>query len=1761
MVKNSLRWQALVVAIAMVATTYLPFNRLLAEENSTVKPKLQLQDDSITASLHADGMQGGRVQPASEDRSASPAAGQNAAQTPNQNPGQPGQTPGQPAPNPGQPGQTPGQPGQTPGQPGQTPGEPGQNPGQPQDNDDQGKEEDEEEINTEKEAPEVYLNRHLPKNARIIPGDDPETVEEANKQLEEPPVGPTYSYTMNFKAYRLDKIQPFYQPYRITVGEHDSNPPVSYRFVFPDLQGYKKPQEDLQMDYNFIKAKNNKTEDFIYTSGKQKVKIKHTFQSLNDKEKFLEDDTKTTYTEGNIGAEITVPYLPEDQRIGFAPENVELKVTVPENTTDFFVEVRYKRAAFDVVYDSVGGSGVPARRLYFGQTIPPIAKNPEKKGSTLKGWRCDSDIYELDESGKIKVDQASGQPKKLYTAGDLIPDLTKVEYANAMPAKKITFTAEWQEATKADYTLQFWIEKPDHDPNPAKWQDNYLYAGAKLIKGGLVGTVPLYRNFDNERGQIQFPGIDPEDLQDKDKFKRYYYLSEDMFKVANLNQAQEVKTIDSSGNTVYNVIYNRREYTLVFEQRYTLNGEETIQPTFRKNGVEYDCVNKRYKVKARFGQFLRSLWPLDSELTNWEHDTDGKWDDYMSLGWTINMKTGEREYRDMPHYRLTKKFIGPKTAEFLRHSSVPGVNEQYDEYTISFGLDVSNQSGKVGPVHMVFYKQSLADAVAGNDNKDDFVSDLDMYYVKSDTFSEDYNYTPPELQGFTIVSSEETLKLDKLDEGDLDELKGDPDDPDVVPELPPNAEFKIHFLGCKETEYDENGILKMHYLRNKHSLKMCSDPAKYNDNAFSQSVEVYYDQPLAALDLDHKYKPQRPAGIPNNYEFFGWAYDTKGVKMVKDSNEKMIDYDMYIYAIWRDPHIWEMTFDPNGGTLQEIDPNSLYECQKDDICLSVQKLPHAAPTDKQIFKVPDGTTIKDPNFVPQRDGYTFLGWEHVRYDANGDEDKTFVKKYTVPELYAFGNQVFEKSTLRAIWLSNNFYDIWYLHHYFDKMGKEIEVKKNHRKVGREGSYVAAVASQDENYILRTDKKFLAELKDPGKNKYFQTLKVVKPKASDKPGEGANVFNFYYRPFRHRVYYADHLSQDEDGQEYAIYNPEKIVNENRDYDVHNYVHINGYKLTSQAQLNVHFNLDKYDRFIGINNTGKKHINYRYDDYRVIRRQSESAATPKGYHRVVVKLTEDERFNDDYPYSKEDNRRKYIVDVVDGFKDENIPLPEIVPVRKIKVEKIWRNQDGLNLLTGLAYDTQLELQKKAEEEAKKKQEQEAENGGVGADGGATGKGAGNGTVGGSNGTPAGAGTTTGNGNTPQNPANPATPATPADPANPAAPKPLTTPDKLAKTEVELYRDGELYEPEDTLTVNHLELTPDNKWTDTFIELLRSPSKWKRTKGKYDSLKKEGKFLQGEEEAKKEFNYTVQEKGVKDEIIELNKVLYSVEYDGDMTKGYTVVNTQVPFGEIKVHKVWLDRDGKQVEMKFEGDLNKPGKQGKTDPAKPADPANPVDPATPADPGAQVNPADPNKPATGGTQDNQNKPVNPADPAAPNKPVDPNQPANPVDPADQENPADSNDSAETDPEAEIRRNRNEIQAYLTLNDEAMPYRTAISAAQNWQSKFKKVRLAYKRGDKPYEYGVKEAGENYGMVKFRNKTYTVTYQGNAKDGFEIINKEYVPPLGKPGIVVEPQEEIHHWVVAKTGETAGATAGSASNFAGAYSLMLLVLSYIRKRFN
>ena len=78
------------------------------------------------------------------------------------------------------------------------------------------------------------------------------------------------------------------------------------------------------------------------------------------------------------------------------------------------------------------------------------------------------------------------------------------------------------------------------------------------------------------------------------------------------------------------------------------------------------------------------------------------------------------------------------------------------------------------------------------------------------------------------------------------------------------------------------------------------------------------------------------------------------------------------------------------------------------------------------------------------------------------------------------------------------------------------------------------------------------------------------------------------------------------------------------------------------------------------------------------------------------------------------------------------------------------------------------------------------------------------------------------------------------------------------------------------------------------------------------------------------------------------------------------------------------------------------------------------------------------------------------------------------------------------------------------MPYRTAVSAAQNWQNKFKKVRLAYKRGDKPYEYGVKEAGENYGMVKFRNKTYTVTYQGNAKEALRSSTKNTFRRLANP---------------------------------------------------
>lgn len=98
-------------------------------------------------------------------------------------------------------------------------------------------------------APGYYMNENLPKRARFI-GPDPTEQTAADDQVQtnlKP--GNLYSYTMIMNLVgkeqgKDDKLNPFYQPYQITVGEDESAlKEAGITYQLPEMNGYKSPNK------------------------------------------------------------------------------------------------------------------------------------------------------------------------------------------------------------------------------------------------------------------------------------------------------------------------------------------------------------------------------------------------------------------------------------------------------------------------------------------------------------------------------------------------------------------------------------------------------------------------------------------------------------------------------------------------------------------------------------------------------------------------------------------------------------------------------------------------------------------------------------------------------------------------------------------------------------------------------------------------------------------------------------------------------------------------------------------------------------------------------------------------------------------------------------------------------------------------------------------------------------------------------------------------------------------------------------------------------------------------------------------------------------------------------------------------------------------------------------------------------------------------------------------------------------------------------
>ena len=1032
--------------------------------------------------------------------------------------------------------------------------------------------------------------------------------------IKDPEMAELYTARRDFKVRRGEEFVINYEPYIATVGEDatdEEKAKINKTIPKPEFDGYTSPTPDqrtIKITYDKIMklAKSGHldgseykgTKDYQYTPKRNKIKVKHVFQSLDDKSTYglMDGSTKEIETEewGETGSSITITPLEQIKRPGYVPEENEIITQVPEETTkDIEIEYRYNRARYLVKFDSNGGSDVHSLNIFYGKTIPYNDQEPKKEGCGFVGWVTDTDITygpandkKIDKGtlitnkDEVEFTDTDGTKKtvKVKDAFDgnifiIDKDIEKNGFVNAMPASDIIFKAHWKEKPTADYTIQYWTEKADYDdtnPNLAL-RDKYDFIGSYVVKDAKTGSQPdlnviAEENRGANKGNITFPDLDVARLgkaqKDKDEFERYYFLNEPLTEDANkvrdpdkpANKVQ--KRVLATGETVYNVYYNRRVYTLYFTAANEAGFDNvgSFWPIITRNGQVIGKEGAPYKVDVRFNQSLDKIWPKDEEVSNLPPAGSDKGVDIGPIGWIINNNEGEQIYRDTPPYRLSaedfidsQEVLGTGEFEGFGHSDqIPikdGETKKRDKYEISIGSTSYEKA-------VVYHIDIIKDDFEGKEQ-----IDYDMSYWKSDTSAgENYAFGLPHLQGFTLKKvrrEAEGIGLKKGSVGDwtvyktFDELNAQRNKKTPFRSDADKIEYIDKFPWGTKSFNGVNGYNYANYTRNKYKLKLNDDPKKIkNDSDYTDGkdrFDVPYEMPLKNLNLDTNNKPQKPTWVPNDWKFKGWATDPAGENLVKDGKETKLHYDQFLFAKWGEPDKkYTVKFDLDGG-------NTNYSLEASDIAThkagesietSLGETKYVLPVKKadenngsiKVFEVENRMNIREPKYnsyslKPRKEGYDFLGWERVRFINNNPtqgEDYSYKNKYKTEELYAFGNEITSDVYLRAIWVPNHLVNINAYHHFLDldyneyEAGNEELIKLGETKSPyvqplakkRENKFMAAVASkQGENWYLipQVEWDSLQNMKPAKGSKDYKTY-IDEHKDADGHYKRKNTYN-------------------------------------------------------------------------------------------------------------------------------------------------------------------------------------------------------------------------------------------------------------------------------------------------------------------------------------------------------------------------------------------------------------------------------------------------------------------------------------------------------------------------------------------------------------------------------------------------------------------------------------------------------------------------------
>ena len=204
-----------------------------------------------------------------------------------------------------------------------------------------------------------------------------------------------------------------------------------------------------------------------YAPKTAKYYVRHLLQKLDNKDEFEEapnigkpivvehkttnDDGSVTTTKevihvteitGTVGSDVTAvsTYIP-----GYEPEHnlISSPLSDSEDEKDKLVlNLRYYRKAYEVTYDSAGGTDVTAQKVYYGQEVPEVTE-PTYRGHTFLGWQ----IVEPGES----ANRSSTSNRSV----------TNEAHNYIMPDHNVQFRAAWSANEATSYRVNVWVQKAD----------------------------------------------------------------------------------------------------------------------------------------------------------------------------------------------------------------------------------------------------------------------------------------------------------------------------------------------------------------------------------------------------------------------------------------------------------------------------------------------------------------------------------------------------------------------------------------------------------------------------------------------------------------------------------------------------------------------------------------------------------------------------------------------------------------------------------------------------------------------------------------------------------------------------------------------------------------------------------------------------------------------------------------------------------------------------------------------------------------------------------------------------------------------------------------------------------------------------------------------------------------------------------------------------------------------------------------------------